>query len=107
MHTNYAADLKANFDDPASAVIGSEFVTTSISSSGDGTDVPGNAGVLLSENPHIKFVNSQRGYIVCDVTARQWRTEYRVVPFVTTEGAPISTRASFVVDAREPGIQQE
>jgi len=107
VHANYAADLKADFDDPASAVIGSEFVTTSISSNGDGADVPGNAGVLLSENPHIKFVNSQRGYIVCDVTARRWRTEYRVVPFVTTEGAPISTRASFVVDAREPGIQQE
>ena len=62
--------------------------------------------MLLSENPHIKFVNSQRGYIVCDVTARQWRRGH-VVPFVTTEGAPISTRASFVVDAREPGIQQE
>ena len=107
VHANYAAELKADFDDPASAVIGSEFVTTSISSNGDGADVPANAAVLLAENPHIKFVNSQRGYIVCDVTSRRWRTDYRVVPFVTTEGAPISTRASFVVDARNPGLQEE
>jgi alkaline phosphatase D len=106
VHANYAADLKADFDDPASPVIGSEFVATSISSGGDGADVPGNAGVLLSENPHIKFVNTQRGYIVCDVTSRRWRTDYRTVPYVTTEGAPITTRASFVVEAGDQGIQQ-
>ena len=106
VHAHYAADLKADFDDPASPVIGSEFVTTSISTGGDGVDVPGNSGVLLSENPHIKFVNTQRGYIVCDVTARRWVTEHRAVPFVTTEGAPISTRASFVVEAGHPGVQQ-
>jgi alkaline phosphatase D len=62
--------------------------------------------LLLSENPHIKFVNTQRGYIVCDVTSRRWRTDYRTVPYVTTEGAPITTRASFVVEAGDEGIQQ-
>lgn len=107
VHANYAAELKADFDDPASPIIGSEFVGTSISSGGNGADLPANSGVLLSENPHIKFVNTQRGYLVCDVTQRRWKTDYRVVPFVTTEGAAISTRATFVAQDGVPGLQQE
>jgi alkaline phosphatase D len=106
VHANYAAELKANFDDLTSATIGSEFVTTSITSGGNGSDMPANAPVVLAENPHIKFVNTQRGYIVCDVTKDSWRTDYRVVPFVTTQGAPIATRASFEVRDNQPGLQQ-
>ena len=68
VHANYAAELKADFDDPLSETIGTEFVATSISSGGDGVDVPANVTVLRGENPHIKFVNTQRGYLVCDLT---------------------------------------
>jgi alkaline phosphatase D len=107
VHANYAADLKVSFDDPASPVIGSEFVGTSISSGGDGVDVPANSSVLLAENPHIKFVNSQRGYLVCELTRQQWRTQYRTVPFVTTPDAPITTRATFVTLNGVPGVNQE
>ncbi len=107
VHASYAGNLKMAFDDPSSPTIGSEFVGTSISSGGDGVDFPANGTVLLTENPHIKFVNSQRGYVVCEVTRHQWRSTYRTVPFVTTPDAPISTRASFVVQDGVPGIQQE
>jgi alkaline phosphatase D len=107
VHAHYAAELKTDFDDPASATIGAEFVGTSITSGGDGLDVPANEATLRSENPHIKFVNTQRGYVVCDVTRRQWRADYKTVPFVTVPGAPLSTRASFVVLAGEPGLHQE
>jgi alkaline phosphatase D len=107
VHAHYAAELKADFDDPASATIGAEFVGTSISSGGDGVDVPANEATLLAENPHIKFVNTQRGYVVCDVTRQQWRADYKTVPFVTVEGAPLATRASFVVLADEPGLHQD
>ena len=104
VHANYAAELKADFDDPAAAAIGAEFVGTSITSGGNGVDVPANAPVLLSENPHIKFVNTLRGYVVCDVTRERWRTDYRTVPFVRTPGAPVSTRATFTVNSGEPGL---
>jgi alkaline phosphatase D len=107
VHAHYAAELKANFDDPASATIGSEFVGTSISSGGNGVDTPANAAVLLSENPHIKFVNSQRGYVVCDLSRLRWQSTYKTLPFVTTPGAPISTRATFTVRSGVPGLQQE
>ena len=106
VHAHYAAELKADFDDPASNTIGTEFVGTSISSGGDGADMPSNASVLLGENPHIKFVNTQRGYVVCDLTHRRWRTDYKTVPYVTTPGAPISTRASFTVRGDAPGLEE-
>jgi len=107
VHANYAAELKANFDDPTSETIGTEFVGTSITAGGDGADLPANALTLLAENPHIKFVNTQRGYVVCDVTRRRWQSEYKVVPFVTAPGAPIATRTRFTVLDDEPGLHEE
>ncbi len=102
-HANCVADLKADFDDPASPVVGTEFVGTSISSGGDGSDRPGYAKSALAENPHLRFFNAQRGYVRCDVTAGRWRTDFRTVDYVSRPGAPVSTRASFVVEANRPG----
>jgi alkaline phosphatase D len=104
VHANYACELKANYDDPASATLGAEFVGTSITSGGNGVDQPTNAATLYAENPHLKFVNTQRGYVVVDLTHERCQASYRVVPFITTQGAPVSTRASFVVENGVPGL---
>ena len=58
---------------------------------------------ILAENPHIRFYNNQRGYVRSLLTPDRWLTEYRVVPYVTMNDAPISTRASFVVEAGRAG----
>jgi alkaline phosphatase D len=50
-HTNWVADLKRDFDDPASPVVGTEFVGTSITSGGDGADSAPYAGPVLAANP--------------------------------------------------------
>jgi alkaline phosphatase D len=104
-HRSVAADLKADFDDPGSATIGTEFLGTSISSSGDGADQDEWGRVWLAENPHMRFHNVQRGYARCELTPAEWRTDYRVVPYVTRPGAPVTTRASVYVAAGEAGIQ--
>jgi alkaline phosphatase D len=104
-HQNNAIDVKADFDDTSSAVIGSEFVGTSIASDGDGSDMTETGRAMLAENPHIKFFNSQRGYVLCTFTSSHCRADYRVVSEVTTGTAPIGTRASFVVDRDRPGLQ--
>ena len=102
-HTNFVADLKADFDDPASATVGTEFVGTSITSGGDGADsTPFGQGVL-AENGHLRFYNSQRGYVRCSVTPSGWVSDYRVVPYVSRPGAPVVTRASFAVEPGRPG----
>jgi alkaline phosphatase D len=104
-HSSWVADLKANFDDPNSATVGTEFVGTSISSGGDGADSSLIGQAALAENGHLRFHNSQRGYARCVLTPDRWTTDFRVVPYVRSQGAPISTRASFIVEAGRPGAQ--
>ncbi len=106
IHTNWANELIADFDRRDSKNVGVEFVGTSISSSGDGIDQPKTLAHLLPENPFIKFHNAERGYVRCELTPRQWRTDYRTVPYVTRPGAPLNTRASFVVEDGRPALQR-
>jgi alkaline phosphatase D len=103
-HASMAADLKTNFEDPASEVIGAEFLGTSIASGGDGADLDTRGTQWLASNPHMKFYSGRRGYVSCDVTPGVWRSDYRVLPFVTQPGAPVSTAASLFVEAGRPGV---
>jgi len=103
IHSNWVADLKADFNNPDSAVVGTEFVGTSITSGGDGMDMRPDVEQQMGENPHIKFFNSQRGYVRCHITPKQWQTDFRIVAAVTKRDEPINTRASFVVESGKPG----
>jgi alkaline phosphatase D len=104
VHSNWANHVMADYDDPRSRVVATEFVGTSISSGGDGQDRRPDLGQLLAENPHVKFNNGQRGYVRCRVDEREWRTDYRVVPYVSRPGAGMTTRASFTVQNGRPGL---
>lgn len=104
-HQNYAWDLKRDYADPDSPTVASEFVGTSITSGADGADMTTKGRTLLAANPHMKFFNSQRGYVRCNVNRDRWRSDFRVLPYVTRPGAPISTRASVVVEDGRPGVQ--
>lgn len=105
MHRHLVADLKENFDDPDSPTIGVEFVGTSISTGKDGMDLDPSGARLLAANEHIKFTNFQRGYVRCTLTRETCRADFRVLPYVTRPGAPVSTRTSFVTEAGHPGVQ--
>lgn len=103
IHSNWACDLRVDdrkFDTP---VVATEFVGTSISSSGDGYDQPKDIDQRKAENACLRFFNGQRGYVTCTVTPQLWKTDYRVVSSVTKPDAPIRTRASFVVESGRPG----
>ncbi|WP_181383756.1 hypothetical protein [Streptomyces sp. NWU339] len=39
------------------------------------------------------------------MTSDLWTTDFRVVPYVTMPGAPVSTRATYVVENGHPGVQ--
>ena len=62
IHTNWVNDLKVDYADEASPVIGTEFVGTSITSGGDGTDVRDGTAGMIAGNPWVRFFNNQRGY---------------------------------------------
>jgi alkaline phosphatase D len=99
IHSNWANELIADFDELDSRSVAIEFVGTSISSGGDGVEVPKGHAALLSENPFVKFQNTERGYVSCEVTGTTWRTDFKTVPFVSRPGAPLNVRASFVVES--------
>lgn len=68
IHQNWAAELKANLADPGSATLGAEYVGTSISSDGDGSDTLPTTATTLYENLNLEFFNSQWGYVRREVT---------------------------------------
>ncbi|GGC82285.1 alkaline phosphatase D [Thalassobacillus devorans] len=106
VHANWASNLLADFDDLKSQVLGAEFVGTSITSGGNGADKRADTDRILEQNDHIKFFNDYRGYVRCEVTPTQWRTDYRVLPFVSKPGADISTRASFIYEKDQAGLKE-
>jgi alkaline phosphatase D len=105
MHRHMAADLKLDFDDPDSPTVGVEFVGTSISTKMDGADLDQGGRDILDANAHIKFTSYQRGYVRCTVDETACRADFRVLPYVTRPGAPVSTRAGFVTENGNPGLQ--
>jgi alkaline phosphatase D len=105
IHTNWANNLIADFDDLDSKVVAHEFVGTSITSGGDGLEKPKNLDKTLSENPFVKFHNAERGYVRCEVDAKAWRTDYRTLTAVTKPGATLNTRASFVIESGTFGLK--
>jgi alkaline phosphatase D len=107
IHNHWVNDLKVDFLDPSSPTIGTELVGTSISSGGDGSDFPDSARDVMRENPFVRFFNNQRGYVRCDITPQMLTADFRVVPYVERPGAPISTRATFVIENGHAGAQRE
>jgi alkaline phosphatase D len=103
VHASYVCDVKDDFDDPASATIATELVGTSITSGGDGEDQRPSDLVQFQENPHIKFINRNRGYVRNIVTRTEWTADYRVVDYVSRPGAPVRNRATFVIENGKPG----
>ncbi|MGW5878171.1 alkaline phosphatase D family protein [Nocardiopsis terrae] len=107
VHANYVVDVKADFDDEYSATVATELVGTSFTSGRDGVEQnPGDA-VQLAENPHIRFINRNRGYVRNTVTPTEWTADYRVVDYVSEPGAPIRDRARFVIDSGSPGVRPQ
>ena len=105
VHAHWAADVRRRYDDPEAPVVGTELVSSSITSGGDGSETRDDTASTLAENPHIRFYNNRRGYVRTRFTPEAMTAEFRVVPFVRKAGAPGETRATFVVEDRTPGLQ--
>ncbi len=102
-HNNWVFDVKRDPDNEKSATVAAEFCGTSITSGGDGVDISPEFQPILSANPQVKFHNSQRGYVRCELTPRLWTTDFRIVPYVTRPNSPVQTRATFIIESTRPG----
>jgi alkaline phosphatase D len=111
IHSSWASDIKADFNDPASAVVGAEFVCSGVTSVFGDENIP-LAEATLPFNPHIKYFDGLfRGYVRCEVTREQWRADFRGVervadPVFTVPDPdlPVNTIASYGVLADQPGV---
>jgi alkaline phosphatase D len=104
-HSNVVSNMRVDDSKAELPVVATEFIGTSISSAGDGEDRRDDLDSLMAENPGLKFFNDQRGYTRCTVTPESWRTDFQIVEKVTTPGAPVKTRASFVIENGKGGAE--
>jgi alkaline phosphatase D len=105
-HANWVNDLRVDDLRPKTPVVATEFVGTSISSGGNGAEHKERAKELMAENPGVHFHNSERGYVRCTITSKTWRSDFQTVDQIEKPGAPMVTRASFVVEAGKAGAQR-
>ena len=102
IHSFFANDLKLDFDDPASPIVATEFVGTSISSYGPPYEM---IAKTLPDNPHVHFFESrQRGYVCVDLERSHLQARMRVVSDVRDPKADIATLRTYAVEGGKPGV---
>lgn len=107
VHAHWASDLYLNYDEAASTKpVGSELITSSITSGGDGYDEPDGAHPWAEWNPNLRFWTNLRGYVSTTITPTEMTARFRCVPKVTTPDAEAFTRATFVLEDGVRGLQQ-
>jgi alkaline phosphatase D len=100
-HSFWTNDVKRVSADPSSATVATEFVGTSISSSGPPYDA---LMANMPNNPQIKFFDSRvRGYMSIDMDRDRMNTRYRAISDVRDPHAAVSTLNSWVVEDGRPG----
>ncbi|MGW3289262.1 alkaline phosphatase D family protein [Streptomyces sp. NPDC001002] len=106
-HLTMVSDLKKDFADPRSAVVGAEFVGTSISSNGDQNQAAFHTewDPRMPDNPHWKLIDAHRGYHLFDIRRDGIDAQVRVVDTVLSPQATPSTLARLRVEAGRPGVE--
>jgi alkaline phosphatase D len=104
IHSNWVNEVRVDHRRSDGPIVATEFVGTSLSSGGDDTSKAVELAKSKDENPGVRFANAERGYVRCIVTPDAWRSDYQVVPFITRPGAPVVTRASFIVESGRSGV---
>jgi alkaline phosphatase D len=106
VHAHWASEVYADQLDPDSGVVGSELVSSSITSGGDGYDVATGTHPWAAWNPNLRFWTNLRGYVSTTITPDSFAADFRCVPLVTTPGAEVFTRRSYVIEDGVRGLQQ-
>jgi alkaline phosphatase D len=106
VHLHYVADIHADHDDPTSPVVGTELVSSSITSEGDGSEHSAEVAGALARNPHLRYGIARRGYHTARFTPDRMDAAVRVVDRVSRPDAPVRTAAAFTVADRSPGLQK-
>lgn len=88
VHKHHAGVVPSVEGDLESTPVATEYVCTSVSSGGDGSDFPVGWDGIPRKNPHTTLINDKRGYQVFDIEAGSWRTSVIAVEKVSVPDAP-------------------
>jgi alkaline phosphatase D len=101
IHSYWTTDLKADFTDPSSATVATEFVGTSVTSDPPPYDL---IAAVLPDNPHVKYFESRhRGYVSVDLRRDRMETRFQVISDRRDPGATVSALKRFVVESGKAG----
>jgi alkaline phosphatase D len=97
VHSSWVADLRADFDDPASTRVGTEFVVPGISSTP--SSLLGAASTQVRAfSPHIRHDEQEHaGWLRHDIGPDQWEATYRYVEDAGSAESAVNDGATFVL----------
>jgi alkaline phosphatase D len=103
IHSFWATDLKADYADPGSKTVGTEFVGTSITSDSPPASL---FDGVQARNPHVRFVDGKaHGYIAVEVTPQQMSTRFQALTDRRDPKTGVRTLQAFTVEDGRPGAR--
>jgi alkaline phosphatase D len=105
VHAHWASEVLADFDDADSEILGSELISSSITSGGDGYDQPDGEHPWAAWNPNLEFWTNLRGYVSTTITRDSLTADFRCVPRVTTPESDVFTRRRYIIEDGVRGLQ--
>ncbi|MEU6060113.1 alkaline phosphatase D family protein [Streptomyces sp. NPDC047097] len=108
-HSAFVDDLRVDFDDTSSPLVGTEFTAHSVTSGGYAADWNTANGPLMGRgNPHLKYFEGNRyGYDVYELTPERFTTRMRVIADRRDPLSPVTTLTSFHVDRGRTGSYED
>jgi alkaline phosphatase D len=101
VHRHVAAQLRLRAHDPASAIVATEFVCSSITSRGVSEAV---MELMRSSNPDLLHGRSdERGYALIEIAPGEASCEFRGTPFPARSVDKLTAQARFVVESGRSG----
>ena len=104
VHQNVAANLRLRPNDDKSPIVASEFVATSVTSTGVRDSV---LARVRASNPDIVHARAdERGYALLEVTPQALRCNFRSTPGPVGADSRLMTQASYVVERGVAGVKK-
>jgi len=103
IHSFWVSDLKADFKNDKSPVVGTEIVTACLA----GARTPhARFGDAQARNAHVRYSElDHSGYALLEVTPKTLHVDLRASDDQTVAASPMRSMARFVVEAGQPGAK--
>ncbi|MGC6464419.1 MAG: alkaline phosphatase D family protein [Akkermansiaceae bacterium] len=104
IHSHWANELRIDDRQTDTPTYATEFVTTSLSSGGNGPKVFKLLDAVYSNNACTKYYSAERGYVLCEATPKSFTADYKAIEEVEKPGGTTVSRAKFTVEAGQAKI---